>query len=374
MKIGIEISTLVNHGHDIGAGRYTFNLVESLLSIGSQDEYVLVARALNDKHIHKISSWEKYKAKIKLFKTSQKKLNAWDRLSFPPYELLGFRADVFHCPDFMIPPAFNSNIVLTIHDLAFVRFPEFNFDWFIKKYTKQVKANARRAKKIIAVSRSTKNDIVNFFGIPAAKISVIYQAADSIFQKMDKPDSSVLDRYDIGREYILSVGTVEPRKNYPLLINAFAKIKPDHPKLKLAIVGRTGWKSEPSYKAREDNPYKQDILFLGKLDDHDLAHLYNQAKAFVYPSLFEGFGLPVLEAMSCGSAVIAAHTSSIPEVVGQGGMLIPPNNSQDLSAAIHKVLSDTHFRQELSKKALLQAKKFSWADNARQSLELYRSI
>ncbi|MGM0365696.1 MAG: glycosyltransferase family 4 protein, partial [Actinomycetota bacterium] len=314
MRIGIEISTLANHGHDIGAGRYIFNLVDNLLDIDTRNRYTLVGRYTTGNHLKKIDALAKSNAKLKLFKASEKSLRIWDRVGFPPYELLGFRADVFHCPDFMVPPTWARNIVLTINDLAFVRFPEFNFEWFIEKYTRLVKANAMRAQKIIAISKSTRNDIIEFFGVPPDKVSVIYPAADGIFKKLKNPDASVPRRYNTGNDYILSVGTVEPRKNYPLLINAFGKIKGDFPRLKLVIVGRTGWKSEPSYKAREDSPHREDILFLGRIEDSDLVHLYNQAKAFVYPSLFEGFGLPVLEAMSCGAAVIASNTSSLPEV------------------------------------------------------------
>jgi len=373
MQIGIEISTLLNHGHDIGAGRYIYNLTRNLLAIDSHDRYILAARYLTDNHLKTVASLAKSNAKLKLFKVTEKRLKLWDRIGFPPYEFLGFGSDVLHCPDFMIPPTFNRNIVLTINDLAFVRFPEFNFEWFIEKYTRQVKANALRAKKIIAISKSTKNDIVNFFGIPPGKISVIYPAADKVFKKLKNPDTSVLNRYNTGGEYILSVGTIEPRKNYPLLINAFGKIKPRYPRLKLVIVGRTGWKSEASYKAREDSPYKQDILFLGRVEDSDLVHIYNQALAFVYPSLFEGFGLPVLEAMSCGLAVIASNTSSLPEVVGESGMLIPPRQFQDLSEAIDKLLSDSSLKKELSEKAIRQAEKFSWLDNATRTLKVYQS-
>ncbi len=373
MRIGIEISTLLNHGHDIGAGRYIFNLVNNVLAVGGNNQYTLAARYLTEGHLEKTAAWRGDNVRRKFFRTSEKSLKAWDRAGFPPYELLGFKADVFHCPDFMIPPTFNKNIVLTINDLAFIRFPEFNFEWFIKKYTRQVKANAKRASKIIAISKSTKKDIMDFFKVPRDKVHVIYPAADAVFKKLNHPDSSVFDRYQIGEEFILSVGTIEPRKNYPLLIDAFAKIKADHPKLKLAIVGRTGWKSEASYKAREDSPHKEDIFFLGHVQDSDLVHLYNQARAFVYPSLFEGFGLPVLEAMSCGLPVIASNTSSLPEVVGQAGILLDPNRSSYLAEAIHKLLTINSLREELSEKGLNQAESFSWIENASQTLKLYGS-
>ncbi|OFW63144.1 MAG: hypothetical protein A2Z35_05275, partial [Actinobacteria bacterium RBG_19FT_COMBO_36_27] len=251
----------------------------------------------------------------------------WNRFRFPAIEFLGFKADVFHCPDYLVPPTLNRKIVLTIHDLAFIRFPEFNFDWFIKKYTGEVKKNARISKKIIADSESTRNDIVNFFGIDPLKVEVIYLAADDIFRKLSEKEKNmdVLKKYQIDKKYILSVGTIEPRKNFAALIRTFNNIKKTKigSDYKLVIVGRTGWKSEATYKEKENSPYSDDILFTGRVADQDLIQLYNWAELFVYPSFFEGFGLPPLEAMNCGLPVIAFDTSSLKEVVGDAGILIP---------------------------------------------------
>lgn len=375
MQIGIDISTLVNHGQDIGAGRYIYNLVKNLADIDSGHCFSLVARCTTSQYLEAVDQLTATNnVNAKLFKTTEKRLGWWDKFRFPPYELLGFKADVLHCPDFMIAPTLNRNIVLTINDLAFIRYPEFNFDWFIKKYTRQVKANALRAKKIIAISNSTRQDIIDFFGIPGEKIEVIYPAADSIFKKLEQPDDEVCKKYHLEDQFILSVGTIEPRKNYPALIKAFNQVKKDFKQLKLAVVGRTGWKSEASFQAKEDSPYSQDILFLGRVSDQDLLHLYNQAMAFVYPSIFEGFGLPVLEAMNCGLPVVAGNNSSIPEVVGDSGILVAADDSDALGEAIARVLTDEDLRKELAAKALARAGKFSWEENARATLSLYNQL
>ncbi|MDZ7836906.1 MAG: glycosyltransferase family 1 protein [Actinomycetota bacterium] len=375
MQIGIDISTLANHGQDIGAGRYIYNLVKNLADIDSGHRFRLVARCTTDQHLEAVGQLTgKSNVTARLFRTNEKRLGWWDRFRFPPYEFLGFKADVLHCPDFMIAPTLNKNIVLTINDLAFIRYPQFNFDWFIKKYTRQVKANALRAKKIIAISNSTRQDIIEFFAIPSEKIEVIYPAADSVFTKLEQPDKAVCKKYHLEDQFILSVGTIEPRKNYPALIKAFNQLKKDFKQLKLVVVGRTGWKSEASFQAREDSPYSRDILFLGRVSDQDLLHLYNQAMVFVYPSIFEGFGLPVLEAMNCGLPVIAGNNSSIPEVVGDSGMLVDTDDSDALSGAVAEVLADEHLRKELVAKALARAGKFSWEDNARTTLSLYNQL
>ena len=382
MRIGIDISTVLNHGQDIGAGRYITNLVKNLLKIDKKNTYVLTGRYITDEYLYIIknlkSKFASNKIESKLYKTTQKKLEVWNRLRFPPIELMGFKADLLHCPDYLIPPTLNKIIILTIHDLAFIRFPQFNFDWFIKKYTKEVKRNARLAKKIVAASKSTKDDIIKFFKIDPAKVKVVYLASDSRFKKLanQEKDKEVLKKYGIDKKYILSVGTIEPRKNYSTLIKAFNYIKHNNNNFncKLVIVGRTGWKSEATYRERELSLYKDDILFIGRVSDKDLVQIYNQAEIFVYPSLFEGFGLPPVEAMGCGLPVIASDSSSLKEVVGNAGILIPPDDFKEISKQISYILKNEKITKELEEKSLKQAKKFSWEKTARKTLNIYNEI
>ena len=382
MRIGIDISTVLNHGQDIGAGRYVTNLVRNLLKIDKKNTYVFTGRYVTDKYLEIIngirSTYTDNKIEFKLYKTTQKKLNLWNRLRFPPIELMGFKADLLHCPDYLIPPTLNKIIILTIHDLAFIRFPQFNFDWFTKKYTKEVKRNARLAKIIIADSKSTKDDIIKFFKIDPAKVKVVYLASDSQFKKLanQEKDKKVLKKYGIDKKYILSAGTIEPRKNYPTLIKAFNYIKHNNNDFnyRLVIVGRTGWKSEATYRERELSPYKDDILFIGRVSDKDLVQIYNQAEIFVYPSFFEGFGLPPLEAMSCGLPVIASDSSSLKEVVGDAGILVPPEDYREISRQILYILKNEKIKKKLKEKSLKQAQKFSWEKTARKTLNIYNEI
>jgi len=382
MRIGIDISTVLNHGQDIGAGRYIINLVRNLLKIDKKNIYILTGRYVTDKYLEIIngikSTCTDNKIEFKLYKTTQKKLNLWNRLRFPPIELMGFKADLLHCPDYLIPPTLNKIIILTIHDLAFIRFPQFNFDWFIKKYTKEVERNARLAKIIVADSKSTKDDIIKFFKIDPAKVKVVYLASDSRFKKLanQEKDKEVLKKYGIDKKYILSVGTIEPRKNYSTLIKAFNYIKHNNNNFncKLVIVGRTGWKSEATYRERELSLYKDDILFIGRVSDKELIQIYNQAEIFVYPSLFEGFGLPPVEAMGCGLPVIASDSSSLKEVVGNAGILIPPDDFKEISKQISYTLKNEKITEELKEKSLKQAKKFSWEKTARKTLKIYKEI
>ena len=379
MRIGIDISTVLNHGQDIGAGRYIINLLKGLFEIDKENTYILAGRYITSEHLPAIynlkSNYPDSKIKFKLYGTTQRKLNLWNRLRLP-IELSGFNADLLHCPDFLIPPTLNKNIILTIHDLSFIRFPQFNFPWFVKKYTIEVKRNAKRAKKIIAVSQSTKDDIVSFLDISPDKVSVTYEAADTFFRKLSSKEKKkeVLEKYSIAKKYILSVGTIEPRKNFTTLIKAFNIVKKRNVGFdyKLVIAGRTGWKSEATYTEREASPYKDDILFIGRVSDEDLLQIYNQAELFVFPSVFEGFGLPVLEAMSCGLPVISSNCSSLKEIAGNVGILVTPDDCREISKQISYILKNEKTKEELKKKSLIQAKKFSWAKTAKKTLDVYK--
>jgi glycosyltransferase involved in cell wall biosynthesis len=391
MRIGIDISTVLNHGKDIGAGRYITNLIRSLFEIDGKNTYVLTGRYITDDNLHiaedlksiyentrSIKPAAEKKIELKLFKTTQKKLDYWNRAGFPPIEMKGFHADILHCPDYIIPPTFNKKIILTIHDLAFMRFPHFNFDWFIKKYQKLVLKNSRIAANILASSESTRNDIIRFFNTDAGKVHTVHLAAEKSFKKLapDEIDRSLLKRFGINKRFILSVGTIEPRKNYVTLIKAFNQIKETRKDFghQLVIVGKTGWLSEAAYAEFEQSPYRRHIIFPGRLPDAELVQLYNMAELFIYPSIFEGFGLPVIEAMQCGLAVLASNTSSIPELIHERHLLFNPADEAEIAGKILEYTSDEAKRKEAAAKCSGFASKFSWEKTAAHTLDIYRKV
>jgi glycosyltransferase involved in cell wall biosynthesis len=382
LRIGLEVSSLINHGQDIGAGRYILNLIKGLLAVDHENSYLLfgthtdtryldlaygMGRGLSDKRID-----------FRFKKVPEKCIKVQEILRFPPIELTGFRADVFHCMDYIIPPTFNKNIVLTVHDLAFMRFPEFNFEWFIKKYSRMVAKNIINSKKVLASSESTGRDIMKFYDTVPEKVEVVHLAASPVFKKFEPKeiDKIAASKFGIRGPYILSVGTIEPRKDFVTLIKAYnmARGKKPGPFHKLVIAGRTGWKSEATYNEHKLSPFKDDIIFTDRISDQDLTQLYNQADIFVCTSLFEGFGFPPLEAMSCGLPVICSDSSSISEVVGDAGILVSPGDIEGFADNILKVLSDDSQMEKLSIDSLKRAGKFSWEQTARKTLEVYKSI
>jgi len=381
LKIGLEVSSLINHGQDIGAGRYILNLVRSLLNIDKINSYILfgthtdtryldlafnLGRGLPDKRIT-----------FRFTKIPEKCMKVHEKLRFPPIEFMGFKADVFHCMDYKIPPTFNKNIVLTVHDLAFMRFPEFNFEWFIKKYSRMVSKNIICSRKVLASSESTAKDILKFYGTDPEKVEPIHLAACPVFKKFEpgEIEKTAVSKFGIKGPYILSVGTIEPRKDFVTLIKAYniARGKKPGPFPKLVIAGRTGWKSEATYDEHRLSPFKDDIIFTGRVSDQELVQLYNQAELFVCTSLFEGFGFPPLEAMSCGLPVICSDSSSIVEVVDDAGILVPPGDVAGFADNILKILSDTGLKERLSLDSLKRAEKFSWEETAKKTLEVYKS-
>jgi glycosyltransferase involved in cell wall biosynthesis len=407
MDIGIDISTILNFGTNIGSGRYIINLLNGLFCLAGKSKkqsdckenntgslkdfindldditFILTGRYSDDSNIYIVKDlivkYPGLKIKLKLFKYHQDKINKWDKRGFPPIELKGFKADMLHCPDYIIPPSINKNIILTIHDLSFYRFPEFNFDWFIKKYQAMVLKNAKRAKIIIADSESTRQDIINFMKIDSQKVKVIYLAADKKFKVLasGELESQTLEKFNISKKFILSVGTIEPRKNFKTLIKAFNVFRDNYKGSKdyeLVIAGKTGWKSEETFEEYKKSPYKSEIIFTGEVNDEDLVQLYNQASLFVYPSIFEGFGLPPLEAMSCALPVIATNTSSVPEVYPKEEFLLNPFDEEKMAEKINLVLIDSKVRDGLIRFSIGNSKKFSWEKSALQTMEIYRQL
>jgi glycosyltransferase involved in cell wall biosynthesis len=279
--------------------------------------------------------------------------------------------------------------VLTIHDLSFLRFPRyFSFRKNFWHKMINVKKLVKKFDRIVAVSENTKNDIVELCKVEPEKIKVIYSGVEREY----KPNyelritnyefDNMKKKYGLPEKFILFLGTVEPRKNIEGLINAYnkyrEKIEVRHRVsdvglhgYKLVIAGGRGWKSKNIYKEWEKSRYKDDIKFLGYVDKKDKVYLYNLAELFVYPSFYEGFGFPPLEAMACGTPVITSFTSSLSEIVGGAGLMVDPYNITDIATAIERVLSDDRLRDNLIQKGLERAKKFDWEKTAREYLEIF---
>ena len=280
---------------------------------------------------------------------------------------------IFHGPNFHLALMPNKSVV-TIHDLSVLRHPECHPEDRTDFWNKEIYKVAERSTKIITVSEFQKQEIIELLGVDADKIHVVYLGVESKFRPYNPEDSQdVLQKYGLEyKQYSLVVSTIEPRKNFIRLLKAFEQLpKSMRRTYPLAIVGDKGWKSEEIHKVITGLIEKKEAVRLGYVDEADLPYLYASAAVFLYPSIYEGFGLPVLEAMASGTPVLTSNTSSLPEVAGEGCLLIDPYSIEDITTAWQNILGDLALREELSEAGIIQAKKFSWQRCAQQTIEVY---
>jgi len=362
MKIAIDIREVF--GPRAGKGEYTWGILKGLLAIDQQNNYFLYSRK---------------KARIRGGNVKLRAINLpkfiwhfWVYLDLR----LRTRPDFYLSPTSYIIPALGVlNSVIIVPDLvAFLFSSQHNKKAVFLERT-FLKPALKKSRKIIAISQSTKRDLVSKFGIDPRKVRVVYLGADKCFHKIAGQDSRlalIREKYGLSRKFILFVGTLEPRKNLVRLIRAYRRLKIQG--FDLVIAGRKGWHYRDILLRVNELELQDRVRFLGYLPKEDLPFLYNLASVFVFPSLYEGFGLPPLEAIACGTPVIASRTSSLPEVVGRAGLLVNPKSVSEIKEALEEVLTDTVLRDKLIRLGLLQAKRFSWEKTAREILKVVQSL
>jgi glycosyltransferase involved in cell wall biosynthesis len=378
MKIGVDIRCLEGQ-KKTGVEEYTINLLRNIFELDEKNEYVLFFNALKGEKIN--FDWlEKYpNVKIKSFRYPNKLFNlfVW-YFNWPKIDWLVGGADIFWMPNINFA-AFSKNtkLILTMHDLSFEIMPE-NFPWKTRfwHFLINPKKLCRRANRIIAVSNSTKDDLNLFYKINKQKIAAIHSAVSGDFGIIDRNNMKLLkikDEYNLPYHFILYFGTIEPRKNIVGIIKAYNQLRKlknsELDKYKLVIAGARGWKERGIIKEIEKSPFRSDIISLGFVESENKPYLYNLASLFVYPSFFEGFGFPPLEAMNCGVPVITSSNSSLPEIVGDAGVMIDPEKPDELYKAMREVLLNKDLRSKMREKGLERAKDFDWQKSAEEFLE-----
>lgn len=292
------------------------------------------------------------------------------------FELRRRPVDVLHV-QYTAPPFCPAPVVATIHDLAFEHMPE----TFTRRGSMQLKLTVRRtaqrAARIATVSEYSRQDLLRTYKLSPEKVAVTYNGIESHFTpQTESPDeaSDIRRHFGISRDFLLAVGSLQPRKNLVRLIRAYAKLRAEHSGFapQLVIVGRKLWLADEIFAEVRRQRWAEDVILTGYVADADLAQLYRTATAFVYPSLFEGFGLPPVEAMACGTPVVTSNVSSLPEVVGDAALLIDPCDDQALAAALLQIVNDQPLRAKLREQGIIQAGKFTWRAAAEKTLQLYR--
>lgn len=295
-----------------------------------------------------------------------------------PLEVVPIRPHVLHCPDFIAPRRRLWPAVVTIHDLTFLRYPEI-LDDQARAFYSRVKESATHAEGVIAVSESTRQDIAQFLDIAPEQIDVVYEAAASLFYPIDlrADEVRVLNGTPVSAgSFMLFVSTLEPRKNLPTLFQALRICidrRPDRA-YRLVVAGARGWRDDAIYSSLRDNRVEDHVTFAGKVGDYDLRWLYNACRLYINPSLYEGFGLPLLEAMACGAACLASAASSLPEIGGDAALYVSPLEAEEWANAIETLWEDEERRSELGRRGKQRAQQFSWARAARETLAIYQRV
>jgi len=375
MRIGIDGRYLQNNR--TGVARYIYYLLLNLKAVDRSNEYLLFLGSSKPIPFNIASLG--FTCDVSKLPTTNQMLKVIWQLFYLPCRIKDLRIDVFHEPAFVTPFFKHCPTVITIHDLAYKFLPE-SYMFRNRLYLDcLMKRSIDASDKVIAVSENTKKDIMQNYKIEEQKIKVVYHAVDGIFYPLtdlkEEKSAQVKLKYGITGDFILTVSAISPRKNLINLIRAFTRLKQkgviDH---QLVIAGQKGWLFKEVFKEAAASGYEEDIIFCGFVPQDDLVILYNTADVFVYPSLYEGFGLPLLEAMACNCPVVASNRSSIPEVCSDAALLVNPDDPAEFADAIFQIISEPLLKKSLVEKGRIRAGFFSWRKTAEETLRIYNSL
>ena len=364
MRIGIDARKL----HDFGIGTYIRNLLRQLARLDRDTEFVVLARPADCDALGSLG------ANFRAVPETAANYSVAEQIRIP-FALRREGVTLFHAPHYVLPPLVTCRSVVTIHDCIHLMFPQYLPSRAALTYARtSIALASRRATRVLTVSESSKRDILRFVDIPADKIDVIYNAYDERFgvEPREEDVERVRERYQLQDAFVLYAGNVKPHKNLERLIDAFDLVRKrglEH--LKLVLIGDEISKYAALRRAVHHHQLHKYVRFLGYLPEETLAVMYRLAGVFVFPSLYEGFGLPPLEAMASGTPVVTSNVSSLPEVAGDAAVLVDPYHPEAIADGIERVLCDEALRRDLRAKGLARAQQFSWEASARRVREIY---
>jgi glycosyltransferase involved in cell wall biosynthesis len=366
MRIGVDLSAI--QSTKSGVDWYTHRVIQEMMDILAPDEQLFLFS-------NRETGFEQEAAgrpNVTIIRSAFIYQEPWRQFMLPLL-LKQHRIDVCFFTNFVLSIAATCPMVLTIHDLSFRLFPRTHSLRNVIWARSLVPVSTRRSRHIIAVSNNTKLDLVRLMNVPSQKVSVVHEGAPEEYNPVaQEEDDEAIGHYGIIKPYVLFVGTLEPRKNLNFLIRSFDQVAKARPDVHLVLAGRRGWMAQSIFDELERRDLLGRVHITGYVRDRYLPALYRQAAAFVYPSLYEGFGLPPLEAMASGTPVIVSRSSSLPEVVGEAGLYVNPLDTNELAQAIDNILSDPGLAADLRKKGLERATMFSWKKAAEQTLAILR--
>lgn len=365
MLIGIDASR-TTAGMRTGTENYSLNLIRELLAIGTSHTWRLYYNAVPQSGL----TSERVQARV----IPSPRLWTHVRLS---WEMLSRPPDLLFVPSHVLPVIHPKRSVVTVHDLGFLYHPGAHTlpQYLYLRWS--TRHNARSATRVLADSQATRQDLIRHYGIPSEKIVVVYPGRDPNLVPVTDPDRlhATRSRYNLCESYLLYVGTLHPRKNLVRLVRAFAaRVVGKHPEVQLVLAGKKGWRSDEILGEVRRLDLADRVVLTGYVPDDDLPALMSGAMAFVFPSLYEGFGLPVLEAMACGTPVLCSRVSSLPEVVGGAALLVDPLDADGLGEALARLVGDADLRRDLVIKGFQQLRHFSWRRCAEETLGVLEGV
>jgi len=367
VRIGIDARKL----HDFGIGTYIRNLLRQLARLDQENEYVLLCRPQDRQALASVG--ENFRG----VPETAGNYSVAEQVKIP-WALRREKVDLFHAPHYVLPPLVSCKSVVTIHDCIHLTFPQYLPNRLALGYARtSMTMAAKRATRVLTVSQSSKRDILKFVDVSPDKIDVIYNAYDDRFgvEPRDEDVVRVRERYQLHGEFVLYAGNVKPHKNLARLIEAFHHVRDrglEH--LTLVLIGEDISKYAALRRAVHKHQLHKYVRFLGYLPEDTLAVMYRLAGVFVFPSLYEGFGLPPLEAMASGTSVVTSNVSSLPEVAGDAALLVDPYDPTSIADGIYTVLTDPSVRKNLREKGIARANQFSWETSVRRVWEIYKEV
>lgn len=375
MKIAIDISQTVYQG--TGVANYTYELAKSILKNDKRNDYLLFGSSLRQKKklsniARKLTSYSD-KAVFKVLPIPQTIGEIlWNRLHILNIEKLIGKIDILHTSDWIEPPS-KAFKVTTIHDLVVYKHPELSNTKIVNNQKKKLSWVKKETDVVIADSYATRQDIIDILRIDIKKIRVVYPGVSSIFQpQKEEKVFKIRKKYGLSKDYLLTIGTHEPRKNFQKTLKAFQKfrshflVSSKKNEIELVLAGRKGWGGKLVIP--------ENVRYLGFIKKEDLPSLYSGAIMFVYPSLYEGFGLPVVEAMACGCPVISSLSGSLSEIIEGCALIVDPENEKEIAISMSKLFIDRKLRDELSEKGIKNSKRFTWEKAAVDVISVYESF
>lgn len=375
MKISLELQPILKTKS--GVGWYSYEIIRRLCERNVELQGS-VFNFLNRNNIDSILKEFNFEIEVCSFMPYTVYRRTWNCFPVKYNHLFKSNADIYHFINFIVPPRVDGKVIVTVYDMVYKTFPETMHNSNFKRLEKNLKYSVDRADIIITISENSKKEIAEYLKVRPDKIEIVppgveFQVYNKEFSKTEL--EKIKEKYNLPEEYVLYLGTLEPRKNIESIIDAFGLYKQKRKNnLKLVIAGNKGWMYDSIFKRVKDLNIENEVIFTGYVDEEDKPCIYKMSRIFLFPSLYEGFGMPVLEAMASGVPVITSNTSSLPEVCGDAAVLVEPKDISSICDGIIRLQEDYDFRQQLVEQGFMQCKKFTWERSVEKLIKVYEIL